>query len=279
MNKKSKAMLILMLLILIIFGFFMFRLKPEMTDKSELIDEQAVSKTDEKDLTFLLNGFPIDKVPLYELDKISSSKVFVNTDPKNISEFDETKFAYFNIVLETSASKEEFLSYYEKLFESQITDEYENVNMVKGKIGEYKVSVAHYGSGNTGYIQVHLPDYADGSLDKYFFDFPKTIEAKEGLVEHEKSYGLLNQNGGEIEYTKYFTVIDSGDKNNDGQDDVDEFSILETEYKNQFKEKPGYTYDENKGEMKWQDGDYQSTMSISRDHGRIYLMLRKGLNK
>ncbi len=273
MNKKSKVALILILLILLIFGFFMF--KP----KSKNIDKPIVAETDEGESSFLLEGFPIDKVPLYKLDKISSSKIFINTDPKNKSEFDETKFAYFNVVLETSASKEEFLSYYEKLFESPITDEYKNENMVKGRIGEYKVSVAHYGSGNIGYIQVHLSDYTDENLNKYFSDFPKVIEARESLVEHEKSYGLLNQKDGEVEYTKYFTVIDSGDKNNDGKDDVDEFLTLETEYKNQFQEKSEYIYDEKTGTMKWQDGNYQSTLSISRDHGRIYLMLRKGLNK
>lgn len=262
-----------MLIIIISFGFFMFRSKPET------IDEPVILNTNEKEETFLLDGFPIDKVPLYKLDKISSSKIFVNTDPKNKSEFDETNFAYFNIVLETSASKEDFLNYYKNLFESPINDEYANEDMVKGKIGNYKVSAAHYGSANTGYIQVHLPDFADEGLNKYYSDFPKIIEAKEGLTEHEKSYGLLNQAGGQSEYTKYFTVLNSGDKNNDGKDDVDEFGALETEYRNQFQGKPGYTYDEKNGKMEWQDGDYQSTLSISRDHGRIYLMLRKGLDK
>ncbi len=280
MNKKTTIITLVLILILLIFGFFIFRSRSETTDNSKATaNNPTVLQRDEKEPNFLLDGFPIDKVPLYKMDKISSSKIFVNTDPKNISEFNETKFAYFNVVLETNASKEEFLNYYKKLFESPITDEYENENMVKGKIGEYKVSAAHYESGNNGYIQVHLPDYADESLNEYYMDFPKIIEANEGLVEHEKSYGLLNQSGGQTEYTKYFTVIDSGDKNNDGKDDVDEFLVLETKYKNQFQEKTEYSYDEKTGTMKWQDGGYDSTLSISRDHGRIYLMLRKGLDK
>lgn len=270
-NKRTVFVIVVILFVLALLGFFIF--------KPKTANNPSVPEAEKKELTFLLDGFPIDKVPLYKLDKISSSKIFVNTDPNNKSEFDETKFAYFNVVFYTIASKEEFLNYYKNLFESPITDEYENVNMVKGKIDKYKVSAAHYGSGNTGYIQVHLPDYADAGLNKYYSDFPKIIEANSGLVEHEKSYGLLNQSGGQAEYTKYFTVIDSGDKNNDGKDDVDEFLVLETEYKNLFKEKPEYVYDEKTGVMKWQDDDYESTLSISRDHGRIYLMLRKGLNK
>ncbi len=271
MKKNIRIVLAIsiILFVMAMFGFLIF--KPKTTSNS------SVSKTKEKELSFLVEGFPIDKVPLFKLEKISSSKVYVNTDPKNISEFDETKFAYFNVVLETSASQEDFLNYYKDLFESPITDKHDNLTMVKGKIGEYKVSAAHYGSGNMGYIQVHLLDYTNESLNKYYSDFPKIIEAKDGLVEHEKSYGLLNQSGGQTEYTKYFTVIDSGDKNNDGKDDVDEFLVLEAEYKNQFKEKSEYSYDEKTGTMKWQDGDYESTLTISRDHGRIYLMLRKKL--
>jgi len=95
------------------------------------------------------------------------------------------------------------------------------------------------------------------------------------LVEHEKSYGLLNQKGGEVEYTKYFTVIDSGDQDKDGKDDTDEFLILEEEYQKLYKDKPGHLFDQKNGKMSWKDGDFESTLSISRDHGRIYLMLRK----
>jgi len=103
------------------------------------------------------------------------------------------------------------------------------------------------------------------------------VEINQALIEHEKSYGLLNQKGGEIEYTKYFTVIDSGDKNDDGKDDVDEFLMLEEEYIRQFKDKLEYSFDEKTGTMKWRDGDFESTLSISRDHGRIYIMLRKDI--
>lgn len=272
MNKKV-AIVIVSILILVVLVFLV--LKPD----AKSTDSNATLNKSKNEPTFLVDGYPIDKVPLYKLGKVSSSKIFVNTDPKNKSEFDETKFAYYNVVFESSASKDDFLNYYKNLFESPITDEYPNSNMVKGKIGQYKVSAAHYNSDDIGYIQVHLPDYSDDNLDKFYLDFPKVVEPNSSIVEHEKSYGLLNQVGGQTEYTKYFTVIDSGDKNNDGQDDVDEFSVLEAEYKNQLSNKPGYIYNEKGGTIKWQDGKYDSILSISRDHGRIYLMMRKSINQ
>lgn len=271
MNKKSGVILII-IIILAVLGFLSLKNKPKENTEAQMI-------SDKKEQNFLLEGFPIDKVPLFKLKEISSHKIFINTDPKNISDFEENNFAYFNVVLYTEASQEEFLNYYKNLFESEIVEGFKPDDMVKGKIGEYKVSAAHYGSDNTGYIQVHLPNYQDESLNKYFTDFPDILAVNSNLIEHQKSYGLLNQKGGEIEYTKYFTVIDSGDQNNDGKDDVDEFLALETEYKNQFQDKPEYSFDEESGTMKWQDGEYESTLVVSRDHGRIYLMLRKGMEK
>ena len=271
MNKKS-GVIIVIIIILAGLGFMNLNKKPKISAPPQV-------STDIIEQNFLLEGFPIDKVPLFKLKEISSHKIFINTDPKNISDFEENNFAYFNVVLYTEASQEEFLNYYKNLFESEIVEGFKPDDMVKGKIGEYKVSAAHYGSDNTGYIQVHLPNYQDESLNKYFTDFPDILAVNSNLIEHQKSYGLLNQKGGEIEYTKYFTVIDSGDQNNDGKDDVDEFLVLETEYKNKFQDKPEYTFEEKSGTMKWQDGEYESTLVVSRDHGRIYLNLRKGMEK
>ena len=269
MNKKLGIALII-ILILGIFGFVYLKNKPNITDETKPL-------TNKNKQTFLIEGFPIEKVPLYKLDKVRSNKIFVNTDPKNVSNFEENNFAYYNVVFYSDASQEEFLDYYKNLFESQIVDEFDSSDMVKGNIGQYKVSAAHYGSNKTGYIQVHLPNYNDESINKYFLDFPNVLSINSNLVEHEKSYGLLNQKGGEIEFTKYFTVIDSGDKNNDGIDDVDEFLLIEEDYLKQYKEKPQYSYDEKTGTMKWKEGEFEVTLVISRDHGRIYLMLRKGL--
>jgi hypothetical protein len=268
MNKKSGVILII--IILAVLGLLSLKNRPMENTESQPI-------SDKKDQNFLLEGFPIDKVPLFKLNEISSNKIFINIDPKNVSDFEETNFAYFNVVFYTDASQEEFLNYYKNLFESEIVEGFKPDDMVKGKVGEYQVSAAHYGSNNTAYIQVHLPDFQSEALSQYFVDFPEILTTNSTLVEHEKSYGLLNQKGGEVEYTKYFTVIDSGDEDNDGKDDVDEFLVLEEEYQQQFQNKPEFSYDQKSGTMKWRDGDFESTLVISRDHGRIYLMLRKPL--
>ena len=271
MNKKS-GMILIIVLILVVLGFMTLKNKPKTTAPPQPVN-------DKKEQSYLLDGFPIDKVPLFKLSKVSSNKIFVNTNPGNLSEFDENNFAYFNVVFDTDATQKEFFDYYKGLFESLIADDSENREMVKGKIGEYRVSAAYYGEEKTGYIQVHLPNYQDESLNKYFTDFPDILPVNSTLVEHEKSYGLLNQKDGEIEFTKYFTVVNSGDKDNDGKDDVDEFLGLESEYKKQFEGMPEFAYDEKSGAMTWSDREYESSLSISRDHGRIYLMLRKGMAK
>lgn len=266
MNKKNWLILIIVLALGVLVILNLIN-KPKITTLQQSIIQK-------KEQSFLLNGYPVDKVPLFKLSKVSSNKIFINTDPKNSSEFGQKNFAYFNVVFDTNASQEEFFDYYKSLFDSLIADDSKNREMVKGKIGEYQVSAAYYGENKTGYIQVHMTNYQEEKIDKYFIDFPDILAVNPTLVEHEKSYGLLNQKGGEIEYTKYYTVIDSGDQNNDGKDDVDEFLVLETEYKNQFRGKSEYNYNEESGTMKWRDGKYEVTLVISRGHGRIYLMLR-----
>ncbi len=273
MNKKFGIILVL----IIIFGIvFTLVLKDGFKKPIETIKQTSNETKTSSD--FLLDGFPIDKVPLYKLNKVSSNKIFVNTDPKNTSVFGQNNFAYYNLVFNSDASQEEFLNYYKDIFNSQITEEYENSEIVKGNIGEYKVSVSHYGDG-TGYLQVYLPDYKNETIERYFLTFPEILKENSSIIEHEKSYGLLNQKGGEIEYTKYFTVIDSGDQNKDGKDDVDEFLILKTEFEKKYKDKTEYYSEEKTGTMKWQDGEFEVTLTLSKNHGRVYLMLRKMLEK
>ena len=274
MNKKIGMILIGVVILVIAFTVV---LKNGFKNTTK-ITKQTTSSEVKNNSDFLLNGFPVNKVPLYKQNKISSSKIFVNTDPKTTSTFGEKNFAYYNVVFNSDASQEEFLDYYKGIFDSQITEEYENQEMVRGNIGEYKVSVSHYGDG-TGYLQVYLPDYKSETIEQYFVSFPKILKENSSVVEHEKSYGLLNQKGGETEYTKYFTVIDSGDQNKDGKDDVDEFLILKTEYEKEYKEKLKYSYEEKTGIMKWQDGEFEVTLTFSKNHGRVYLMIRKPLSK
>ncbi len=274
MNKKFLIIFVGLIILIVVFTVVL----KEGFKKTTETTKQTISSEVKNNSDFLLSGFPINKVPLYKQNKISSSKIFVNTDPKNTSTFGEKNFTYYNVVFNSEASQEEFLNYYKGIFDSQITEEYENQEMVKGNIGEYKVSASHYGD-DTGYLQVYLPDYKSETIEQYFVSFPKILKENSSMVEHEKSYGLLNQKGGETEYTKYFTVIDSGDQDKDGKDDVDEFLILKTEYEKEYKDKPKYSYEEKTGTMKWQDDDFEATLTLSKNHGRVYLMLRKPLNK
>ena len=111
MNKTKWAILGSIILLSVIMVFSLNK-KPKTT-------VQTTPSTDKKAQTFLIEGYPIEKVPLYKQSKVSSNKIFVNTDPKNLSEFDENNFSYFNVVFYTDASQEEFFDYYKKLSKSR----------------------------------------------------------------------------------------------------------------------------------------------------------------
>lgn len=271
MKKKTLVVFGILFLLAIILFFLI---------KSNIFNKQSIGTKNSgaNRPSYLLPGFPIDQVPLHQLEEISSNKIFVNTDPKNTSTFDKTNYAYYNVVFLTKASQQELLNFYKNFFDEQIVEEYNSPEMVKGTIGEYQVSVAHYGDDNTAYMQVHLPNYQDQSVENYFAEYPDIFKNNELSVEHEKSYGLLNQKGGEIEYTKYFTVLDSGDLDNDGQDDRDEFKLLEEEYKAKYQNELNYRFDETTRTLSWNQGDYEVHLVLKADHGRIYLMLRKSMD-
>ncbi len=274
MNKTLKYIIFFLIFVLIGVGVFLIVKNMGNDDKKENGDDVNTVVSDDSKLEYLLEGYPIDEVPLYKLTEVSSSKYIINFDPKNTSYFDHTNFAYYNVVLYTQASQSEFLEYYKNLFDEEIVDEYPMPDMVKGTIGKYRVTAAHYDSYDTGYIQVYLPNSEFTKENKYFDKYPDLFEMDNMFVEHENSYGLLNQVGGQTEYTKYFTVLNSGDQNNDGLDDVDEFGVLISKYQDLYNGKDEYTYDTNTGYMKWKEDGYSVTVSFSRDHGRIYLNMR-----
>lgn len=279
MKDIKKYLLILLALVcigLIVF-FFLRNEEKEVTVKDDLKTTNSAKEL--VDRKFLLEGFPIDVVPLYKLLKISSNKYIVNFDPSIKSNFDEINYCYYNVVLESEATQTEFLEYYKGLFEREYVEEYPSEDMVKGYIGRYKVSVAHYGSDNTGYIQVHLPSEEFNRENRYYDSFPNLFELDPMFVEGHNSYGLLNQSGGEVEYYKYFTVIDSGDRNNDGIDDVNEYSVLIEKYKKLYEGKPEYSFDSENSVMTWEEDGYSVNVSFKRDHGRIYLNIRGGMEK
>jgi len=276
-NKKKYitgiGILILLILLLFISEKFLDR-GPTKND-----DINSLNNTSDEKLKFdyLLDGYPEADVPLYKTREVSSSKYYINFDPKNISYFDDTNYTYYNVVFYTDASQSEFLSYYKELFDKEYVEEYANPEMVKGYVGKYRVTAAHYGSEDTGYVQVYLPNEEFTKDNKYFDSYPDLFEEDSMLIEHENSYGLLNQVGGQTEYTRYFTVIDSGDRDKDGKDDVDEFAVLISKYENIYKDKSNYTMEGE--QMSWEDGGYKITVSFSKDHGRVYLNIRGGIKE
>ena len=278
MNNKKKyitgiGILILLILLLFISEKFLDR----GSTKNE--DINSLNNTSDEKLKFdyLLDGYPEADVPLYKIREVSSSKYYINFDPKNISYFDDTNYTYYNVVFYTDASQSEFLSYYKELFDKEYVEEYVNPEMVKGYVGKYRVTAAHYGSDDTGYVQVYLPNEEFTKDNKYFDSYPDLFEEDSMLVEHENSYGLLNQAGGQTEYTRYFTVIDSGDRDKDGKDDVDEFAVLISKCENIYKDKLNYTMEGE--QMSWEDGGYKITVSFSKDHGRVYLNIRGAIKE
>lgn len=86
--------------------------------------------------------------------------------------FEDENFSYYNIVFSTEASQSEFLSYYRKIFDKEIIDEYPISETVKGQIGKYRISATHYGSDDTGYLQVYLPLNEFTKENIYFNDYP-----------------------------------------------------------------------------------------------------------
>ena len=260
-------------LILLLGGVYLFFNRESIFTKGD--SNTGVESLNESELNYLLEGYPLEQVPLYKVSEVSSCKYIINFDPSNTSYFDHTNFAYYNVVFYTDSSQSEFLEYYKGIFDKEIVEEYPMPDMVKGEIGEYRVSAAHYNSDNTAYIQVYLPNDEFTKENLYFDTYPNLFEEGDSMyIEHENSYGLLNQVGGQTEYTKYFTVIDSGDMDNDGIDDIDEFGVLKAKYEDMYKSKTNYGYDEKNHLMSWDEDGYEVRVSFTRDHGRIYLNIR-----
>jgi hypothetical protein len=138
----------------------------------------------------------------------------------------------------------------------------EGDNMVEGTVGKYRVEASNYGY-DMAYIQVHFPEDEFSKTNPYFDGFEIPVVEDSSWLERESSYGYLNQNGGEIEYTKYYTT------------NWDMKTLL-SDYTEMYSDYDGFTsLDEET--IKWLDGVYTITLSFSEDHGRVYLMIRKGM--
>lgn len=267
---KKISLLVLFILLLGGTAYFSFLNSQKKNVTTTLPSEN--SKQESNDIFFDTEVF--DQI-FYKQTALSSSKFFYNDDPSSSSIFGEKPYSYFNVVYKSSGTQTEVLEYYKSIFTKPIEREYPDSDMVTGYIDEYKVSASRYESDNTVYLQVHFPAEKVTKESIYLNKFPLELKPSSYLEEHELSYGVLEQNGGEVEYTKYFTIIDSGDKNVDGKNDIDEYNYVLTEYRNTYRNEEDYKFDEKLQQLTWKHDSYNVTVTFSDSHDRVYVMLRE----
>lgn len=272
-----KKLGIFLLLVVLVGGgayWYFITYSPKKEDKNTT--QNGNQAKDNRNTNTVMDSELLDIV-FYKQVSISSSKFFYNDDPSSSSIFGEKPYAYFNVVYKSSGTQTEVLEYYKNIFTKPIEREYPDSDMVTGYIDEYKVSATRYESDSTVYLQVHFPPEKVTKDSIYLSKFPLQLKSSPYLEEHELSYGILEQNGGEVEYTKYFTITDTGDKNADGKDDVDEYNDVLTEYKNTYKNESNYAFDEKLQQLTWRYEDYNVTVAFADSHDRVYVMMRKRL--
>lgn len=264
---KNKKAVILILLVLILcaslLGYFFFKGGEKKTGTAKTA---AAPQIRNQEKSYLLDGYPLKAVPLYKMKTVSSSKYFVNDDPANRDGYFGKAVNYYNVVFETEASPKELLAYYRSLM-AEVNEDYQSEETVEGRIGTYKISASHYGDNpkNYAYLQVYLPPDEYQEANRYYRDYPNIVELDKTWTEYESSYGLLNQKGGEIEYTQYFPMP---------KEDDDRDALIKS-YQEKYAQEADYSFDEKSGLMTWKKDGYSVSMTFSKNHGRIYLMMRK----
>lgn len=232
------------------------------------------SPNDGIDHRYLLDGFPVDIVPLYKAKKVTSNKIFVRTDKYGSSPFGDANYTYYNVVFDSDASQQDFWKYYSELLQVESINTWENVSdQIKWTVWNYKVTVSNY--ENVGYIKVFLTDYKSEDVEKFFLSIPNIIDDTEMLIKREKTYWLLNQVWGQIEFSEYYDIVNSGDQDGDGKDDINELEVLKQQYQKQLWEEQNFSFDESTGRMTRKEWDVDFTMTVSSSHNRVYLMMRK----
>lgn len=274
-KNKKKLILVICLIALIlisatlIYGFVSKSGKSD--DKTNNLAQNSLVTAGQE---FVLEGYPIDDVPLYSEDLfISSMKYIVNENPINAyDKFFGAKRNYFNVVFETDATQAEVFDFYKSKM-SQINQENTLDTTVEGVIKKYRVSISNYGYKDF-YLQVHLPVDEYSKTNRYYQDYPELVEIAGDWVEYENSYGMLNQNDGEIEYTQWFDVAtpEEFDANGVKIDPVNRYYEI---YKEKYVAKTNLTADDADRVLEWTEDGYSVTATFSVDHGRVYLMFRK----
>lgn len=259
-SKKNKKRIALVLLLLLVgfAGYWLMNTKDAPAGSRVNTESESTGG----ELSFKLEGYPEESVPIYELDTIESFKYFVNDDPLNTGGVFGSPKNYYNVVFKTTATAAELLAYYRSLM-STVYDSYGSETTISGVIGDYNVEASHYGGDtDSAYLQVHLPAASYAKENPYFGDFPALVAAKDDWVQHETSYGLLNQSGGEIEYTTYYTV------------ESKQMEALFDEYQQIHGGKEAFVATPDSGMLQWMEDGYEVSLVFSADHGRVYLMMR-----
>ena len=285
MKKNSRFLLVWGVIIAIVITFVVLNYYKNYNQKIAIPIENNISKdlwkgdskslqNDSLDGKYLLEGFPVDIVPLYKAKKVTSNKIFVRTDKYGSSPFGDANYTYYNVVFDSDASQQDFWKYYSELLQVESINTWENVSdQIKWTVWNYKVTVSNY--ENVGYIKVFLTDYKSEDVEKFFLSMPNIIDDTEMLIKREKTYWLLNQVWGQIEFSEYYDIVNSGDQDGDGKDDINEFEVLKQQYQKQLWEEQNFSFDESTGRMTRKEWDVDFTMTVSSSHNRVYLMMRK----
>lgn len=264
MQQKRNLIIAIVVLLVVAGGlFFLYRQQAEVSTTTSSSSNKSITKNE---LNMILEGYPLDTVPFYEMEMISAMKFMVDRNPQKFGGYLGQDVNYYNVVFKTSADAASTLAYYRSLM-SEISAEDSNEQQVVGKIGKYKVSASHYGDNpdNYAYLQVHLPAEEYSAINPFFSTYPELFVIDEQLTEYYSSYGILNQKGGEIEYSQWFSP----------NDDALQIAELAQIYQDKHQQEADFSFDADSGTMKWQAGKWQVNISFSTDHGRVYTMLRK----
>lgn len=263
--KHKKSLIIFLAIILFcasLLGYFYSQSKNKKGASTKATSASQATK----EKNYLIEGYPLETVPLFKMKMVSASKYFVNKDPSRFADYFDKAVNYYNVVFETEATPEEYIRYYRSLM-SEVNEDSVSESGIEGKIGKYKIEASHYGDNpkNYGYLQVYLPTDEYQETNRYYQDYPNVVQLGDAWPEYESSYGLLNQKGGEIEYTQYFPLP---------KEERDQDELINT-YKEKYQNETGYAFNQSTGLMNWKKDNYSINMSFSKDHGRIYLMIRK----
>lgn len=273
MNKKFLMPVVVIIAFFAVVVIAFTQNKKAPMSGGETIITNKVADTAVDDSQFVLTGFP-ESVPLYGLEEISSFKFFVNDDTSSTYLYGGP-VNYYNVVFETNVSRTKLFAEYKEILESIDSEESSESKLV-GMIGQYQVSVSQYSEDSTDvYLQVILPSADYQKENSYFSDYPKVVTIDPSWVEKESSYGLLNQLGGQIEHTQYF-ILDESLVPTEAASEP--FAYFYNQYAEENKEKENFEKNDEDLSMSWNQDQYEVTLSFSKDHGRVYLMIRQPMN-